>query len=142
VNDTGAHAPESVRDNRLVVAISSRALFDLAESHALFEREGLEAYRTYQIAHENEPLAPGVAFPLARKLLALNDPAPQVPRVEVILLSRNSGDTGLRIFNSIQHHRLAISRAAFTSGEPTSDYIAPLPPICFFRPTPMTSPAR
>jgi len=125
VNDTGAHTPESVRDNRLVVAISSRALFDLAESHALFEREGLEAYRTYQIAHENEPLAPGVAFPLARKLLALNDPAPQVPRVEVILLSRNSGDTGLRIFNSIQHHRLAISRAAFTSGEPTSDYIAP-----------------
>jgi 5'-nucleotidase len=125
VNDTGAHAPESIRDNRLVVAISSRALFDLAESHALFEREGLEAYRAYQIAHENEPLAPGVAFPLVRKLLALNDPAPQVPHVEVILLSRNSGDTGLRIFNSIQHHNLAITRAAFTSGEPTSDYVAP-----------------
>ncbi|HEX6614025.1 MAG TPA: 5'-nucleotidase [Rhodanobacteraceae bacterium] len=125
MNSTGAHSPESIRDNRLVVAISSRALFDLAESHALFEREGLEAYRAYQIAHENEPLAPGVAFPLARKLLALNDPSPAVPRVEVILLSRNSGDTGLRIFNSIQHHGLAISRAAFTSGEPTSDYVAP-----------------
>src|SRR5690242_9917158 len=140
-----AHSEVSIRDNRLVVAISSRALFDLAESHALFEREGLEAYRAYQIAHENEPLAPGVAFPLARKLLALNDPTlvgrasparssaadnvrptpSQMPRVEVILLSRNSGDTGLRIFNSIQHHGLAISRAAFTSGEPTSDYVAP-----------------
>lgn len=125
VNDSAVHSETSGLDNRLVVAISSRALFDLAESHALFEREGLEAYRAFQIAHENELLEPGVAFPLARKLLALNDPAPNVPRVEVILLSRNSGDTGLRIFNSIQHHGLAITRAAFTSGEPTSDYIAP-----------------
>ncbi|HET6632457.1 MAG TPA: 5'-nucleotidase [Rhodanobacteraceae bacterium] len=115
----------AVDDERLVVAISSRALFDLAESHALFEREGLEAYRAYQIAHEDEPLAPGVAFPLVRKLLGLNRLAPELPRVEVILLSRNSGDTGLRIFNSIQHHGLDIARAAFTSGAPTFDYIDP-----------------
>ena len=65
-------------------------------------------------------LEPGVAFPLVRKLLGLNDGAPpEAPRVEVILLSRNSADTGLRIFNSIQHHGLAISRATFTSGAPT-----------------------
>lgn len=120
-----AHAADSVGDHVLTVGISSRALFDLSESHALFEREGLDAYRAWQIEHEDEVLAPGVAFPLARKLLALNERDPQVPRVEVILLSRNSGDTGLRIFNSIQHHGLRISRAAFTSGAPTSGYIAP-----------------
>ena len=125
VEEGNPHTSESTPDDRLVVAISSRALFDLSESHSLFECEGLDAYRAFQIAHENDVLEPGVAFPLARKLLALNQPAPQTPRVEVILLSRNSGDTGLRIFNSIQHHGLAISRAAFTSGEPTSDYIAP-----------------
>lgn len=119
------HAPESVRDDRLVVAISSRALFDLGDSHALFEREGLDAYRRYQIEHEDEVLPPGVAFPLVRKLLALNSRSPAAPRVEVILLSRNSGDTGLRIFNSIKHYGLDIVRAAFTSGAPTSDYVQP-----------------
>jgi len=119
------HDKLAARDDKLVVAISSRALFDLNESHELFEREGLEAYRKYQIAHENDVLQPGVAFPVVKKLLALNRPAPDTPYVEVVLLSRNSGDTGLRIFNSIQHHGLAISRAAFTSGEATSEYIAP-----------------
>ncbi|HEX7342555.1 MAG TPA: 5'-nucleotidase [Rhodanobacteraceae bacterium] len=119
------HGATSATDERLVVAISSRALFDMSDSHAVFEREGLDAYRRYQIAHEDDMLAPGVAFPLVTKLLALNKLAGEVPPVEVILLSRNSGDTGLRIFNSIQHHGLDISRAAFTSGAPTSDYIAP-----------------
>ncbi|HET8899829.1 MAG TPA: 5'-nucleotidase [Rhodanobacteraceae bacterium] len=112
-------------DKALVVAISSRALFDLAESHAVFEREGLDAYRAWQIDHEDDILAPGVAFPLTRKLLGLNRLAPAAPRVEVILLSRNSGDTGLRIFNAIQHYGLDICRAAFTSGAPTSDYVDP-----------------
>ena len=111
--------------NRLTVAISSRALFDLGESHALFERDGLDAYREFQIKHEDEILQPGVAFPLVQKLLGLNKLAGDKPPVEVILLSRNSGDTGLRIFNAIQHHDLDICRAAFTSGAPTSDYIAP-----------------
>lgn len=105
----------------LTVAISSRALFDLEESHELFEREGLESYRKFQIAHENEPLKPGVAFDLVSKLLALNDK--QERRVEVILLSRNSGDTGLRIFNSIEHYGLDIIRAAFTSGNSPNPYI-------------------
>ncbi len=120
-----AHSEASVGDHVLTVGISSRALFDLSESHAVFERDGLDAYRAWQIEHEDEVLAPGVAFPLTRKLLALNARDPQVPRVEVILLSRNSGDTGLRIFNSIQHYGLDISRAALTSGAPTSSYIAP-----------------
>ena len=101
---------------KLVVAISSRALFDLDESHAVFEQEGLEAYCRYQIEHEESLLDPGVAFPLVHKLLALNDPDPSNPRVEVILLSRNSADTGLRVFNSIKAHQLRITRAAFTEG--------------------------
>jgi 5'-nucleotidase len=110
----------------LVVAITSRALFDLEDSHALWEREGIEAFRDHQRRHEDDPLVPGIAFPLVRKLLALNAGAPvEAPRVEVILLSRNSSDTGLRIFNSIQHHRLGISRAVFTSGAPTWPYIKP-----------------
>ncbi|MGH8279225.1 MAG: 5'-nucleotidase, partial [Gammaproteobacteria bacterium] len=99
----------------LVIAISSRALFDLEESHRVFTGQGLEAYSRYQIEHENDFLAPGVAFPLAQKLLRLNQDAP-ARRVEVILLSHNSADTGLRIFNSIQHYRLDITRAAFTNG--------------------------
>ena len=110
----------------LTIAISSRALFDLEDSHALFEREGIEPYSEYQRTHEDDVLEPGIAFSLVRKLLALNVAAPaDAPRVEVILLSRNSADTGLRIFNSIQHHKLAISRATFTSGEPTWPYIRP-----------------
>jgi 5'-nucleotidase len=110
----------------LIVAISSRALFDLEDSHALFERDGLEAYAAFQRAHEDELLQPGVAFPLVRKLLALNRQAPpDAPRVEVILLSRNSSDTGLRIFNSIEHHGLAIARAAFSNGAPPYPYIRP-----------------
>ncbi len=110
----------------LVVAISSRALFDLEHSHALFEREGVEAYAAHQVGNEENLLAPGVGFPLVRKLLALNDRAPgATPRVEVILLSRNSSDTGLRVFNSIQHYGLAITRATFTSGAPTWPYIKP-----------------
>lgn len=110
-------------ENKLVVAISSRALFDLDDSHAVYELEGVGAYCRYQIEHEDAPLRPGVAFRLVKKLLALNARTPDNPVVEVILLSRNSADTGLRIFNSIQHHALDITRAAFTGGESTHRYI-------------------
>lgn len=112
------------KQEKLIVAISSRALFDLDESHAVFENEGVDAYCRYQVEHEEVPLEPGVAFNLVRKLLALNEHDPASPRVEVILLSRNSADTGLRIFNSIQHHGLDIGRAAFTRGESTHPYIS------------------
>ncbi|SFK90944.1 5'-nucleotidase [Lysobacter sp. cf310] len=110
----------------LIVAISSRTLFDMEESHLLFEREGLDAYASFQREHEDDLLAPGIAFPLVRKLLALNEGAPpEAPRVEVILISRNSADSGLRIFNSIAHHGLSIKRAAFSNGAPPFPYIKP-----------------
>jgi 5'-nucleotidase len=108
---------------KLVVAISSRALFDLDESHRVFETEGKEAFCRYQIEHEDQILSPGVAFPLVKKLLAIGRELPDAV-VEVILLSRNSADTGLRVFNSIREHGLAISRAAFTSGQSPFNYIA------------------
>ena len=107
----------------LVIGISSRALFDMRESHAIFESQGLAAYSDYQVANEDTFLEPGVAFPLVRKLLALNDDLAGQPRVEVILLSRNSADTGLRIFNTIEHFGLAIERAAFTNGESPWKYM-------------------
>lgn len=109
---------------KLVVAVSSRALFDLDESHAIFETEGVDAYCHHQVEHEDVPLNPGVAFGLVKKLLALNEHTPSTPRVEVILLSRNNADTGLRIFNSIKHYQLDIERAVFTSGESTHPYIS------------------
>ena len=110
-------------DGKLVVAISSRALFDLEASNRVFEEEGVEAYWKYQLDHEEEVLAPGIAFPLVRKLLRLNRLTPERPRVEVILLSRNTADTGLRIMNSIRHYELDITRAAFTGGESTFPYV-------------------
>jgi len=116
-------ADTSDRADTLVVAISSRALFDLGESHDLFERDGIEAFAQHQIERENELLQPGIAFPLVQKLLRLNRAPPEAPHVEVILLSRNSADTGLRIFNSIEHYGLDIVRAAFPRGEPTLPYV-------------------
>lgn len=111
---------------KLVIALSARALFDLEDSHALFERDGVTAYADYQRSREDDPLEPGIAFPLVHKLLALNAHGrADLPRVEVILLSRNSSDTGLRIFNSIEKYGLEIVRAAFTSGAPTWPYIRP-----------------
>lgn len=110
-------------NNKLIVAISSRALFNLDASHHIYETQGIDAYLKYQIANENQILEPGVAFSLVKKLLSLLDPLTQEPLVEVILLSRNSADTGLRIFNSIQHHQLNIVRAAFTNGESTYRYV-------------------
>jgi 5'-nucleotidase len=110
-------------DGKLVVAISSRALFDLEESNRIFMEQGVEAYYRYQLEHEDRVLTPGIAFALVKKLLSLNALAPARPRVEVILLSRNTADTGLRIMTSIEHYQLDISRAAFTGGENTYPYV-------------------
>ena len=126
---------------KLVVGISSRALFDLQEADLVFRESGLRAYARYQIQHENDPLAPGDAFALVKKLLHLNvllgdirargEPDRVTPdrvtpdRVEVILLSRNTADTGLRVFKSIEHHGLPITRAAFTGGAPPFRYMRP-----------------
>ena len=110
--------------NVLTIAISSRALFDLIESHQIYESKGVEAYCEYQIDREDEPLNPGVAFDLVKKLLALNNNQPKFPKVEIILLSRNSADTGLRVFNSINHYGLKITRASFTGGSSTHPYVS------------------
>lgn len=110
-------------DGKCIIAISSRALFDMTESHTIYETQGVDAYAHYQIQHENELLMPGVAFNLVRKLLALNKDRAE-PLVEVLLLSRNSADTGLRVFNSIKHYGLNITRAAFSSGESPYQYVS------------------
>ncbi|MFC0543232.1 5'-nucleotidase [Kutzneria chonburiensis] len=103
-------------EKRLVVGIASSALFDLAESDGVFRREGEEAYRRYQEEHLATPLRPGMAFPFVRRLLSLNDISPEDPLVEVIVLSQNDPDTGLRVLRSVEHHGLGITRAVFNQG--------------------------
>jgi 5'-nucleotidase len=106
----------------LVVAVSSRALFALEDGHRVYAEHGEKDYARYQIAHENDVLEPGVAFGLVKKLLALND-AELPQQVEVVLASRNSADTGLRVFRSVEAHGLAIHRAAFTRGRAPWRYL-------------------
>lgn len=106
----------------LTVAISSRALFDFSEANAIYENEGLSAYKAYQIKNESKPLNKGVCFPLVRKLLALNEHAEQ-PLIDVVLCTRNSADSGLRVFNSITHYALPITRGIFSDGRPVHDYL-------------------
>ena len=114
-------------NNKLIIAISSRALFNLDDSHRVYEQEGLDAYQQYQIDHESEVLEPGEAFPLVNKLLRINEQLnvkPGESRVEILLLSRNSADTGLRVFNSIEHYGLNITRAAFSGGRSPYGYVS------------------
>ncbi|MFD8982419.1 5'-nucleotidase [Streptomyces sp. NPDC059564] len=103
--------------DRVVIGIASSALFDLADCDAVFREQGEDAYRRYQEAHVDDVLDKGVAFPFVRRLLSLNDLAePLDPLVEVIILSRNDPDTGLRVMRSIAAHGLHISRAVFQQG--------------------------
>lgn len=104
--------------NQLVIGVASSALFDLSASDAVFKSEGEESYRRYQEQHIAEPLMPGVAFSFIRRLLSLNDlaRAGEAPFVEVIVLSKNDPDTGLRVMRSIEHHSLGITRAVFMQG--------------------------
>ena len=108
--------------DKLVVAISSRALFDLEHENQIFENNGIEAYTHYQIEHENTVLPKGTAFPLIEALLSLNEKFEE-PIVEVIILSSNSPETGLRVFNSISEYGLDIVRAAFTGGKAKHPYL-------------------
>lgn len=110
-------------DDKLVVGISSRALFDLEEENKIYEEEGLRAYSEYQLAHEEDILKPGTAFPLIKALHKLNEEGKY--RTEIIIMSRNSADTSLRIFNSIKHYGLDITRAALGGGASISKYLAP-----------------
>ncbi|MCP5414962.1 MAG: 5'-nucleotidase [Chromatiaceae bacterium] len=113
--------------NTLVIGISSRSLFDLEEENRIFLEEGLEAYRAYQIEHEDQPPQLGTAFHLVQSILKLNDYCQpgDPPFVEVVILSRNDAGMGIRIFNGIKHYELdrKITRAAFVSGAPLSDYL-------------------
>jgi 5'-nucleotidase len=109
----------------LVVGISSRALFDLAEANRVFELEGLSAYRTFQRGHERDILAPGTAFPLVKGLLAVNERA-GLPLVEVVVLSRNDADSAMRVFRSIEAHGLAISRGIFRGGRDPWPFLSAL----------------
>ena len=107
----------------LVIGISSRALFDLSHENEIFETQGLEAFQKYQLEHEDEILPPGAGFPVVQAILRLNTIVPDQRKVEVIIMSRNSAESSLRIFNSIRHYDLDIVRAALTSGQPLSPYL-------------------
>lgn len=108
-------------DNKMVVGISSRALFDLEMENRIFEEKGLQAYLDYQVRHEKDILKPGTAFPLIKALHKLNEGGE--PLVEIIIMSKNSADSSLRIFNSIEHYGLDISRAALVGGNKISPYL-------------------
>ena len=110
-------------DNRLVIGISTRALFDLSLENEIFEKEGVESYRKYQTEHEGDILRPGPGFPLVKALLAINALPGQEGRVEVIIMSRNSADTSLRVFRSIEHYGLDITRAVLAGGASLAPYL-------------------
>lgn len=114
-------------DQRLMIGLASSALFDLSEADAVFRSEGEAVYREYQEERFEDPLAPGVAFPFIKRLLALNDlvddPIKDGRLVEVVVMSRNDPDTGLRVMKSIEHHGLDISRAVFTQGRSPHSYV-------------------
>ncbi|GLV84613.1 5'-nucleotidase [Streptomyces lavendulae subsp. lavendulae] len=113
--------------DRVVIGVASSALFDLADCDAVFREQGEDAYRRYQEAHVDDVLDKGVAFPFVRRLLSLNDLAePLHPLVEVIILSRNDPDTGLRVMRSIAAHGLHISRAVFQQGRSSHRFIPAL----------------
>lgn len=109
-------------DDFLVVGISSRALFNLELANQIFEKEGLDAYRDYQLAHEEEVLEPGPGFSLVKKLLDLNQTLGK-KAVEVIVMSRNSAETSLRIIHSLDHYQLDIGRMVMSGGQSISRYL-------------------
>lgn len=119
--------PYELKD-RLVIGVASSAMFDLTESDDVFRNQGEEDYRRYQEKNKDVPLEPGMAFSFVRRLLSLNNLSAdsEGPLVEVVLLSRNDPDTGLRVMKSIQHHGLGITRAIFQQGQSPYAYISAL----------------
>jgi len=110
-------------ERKLVIAVSSSALFDLSESDKVFREQGSKKYKAYQQKNIDTVLAKGVAFPFVRRFLSINQHFKDQHPVEVILLSKNSAVTGQRVFRSIQHYQLDISRAAFMEGKSPYAYI-------------------
>jgi 5'-nucleotidase len=111
-------------DDKLVIAISSRALFDLEEENAIYDNEGLEAYYDYQLSKRDIPLKPGSAFRFVKNLLTINQNF-DIPLIEVIVLSRNNAATGLRIGHSLDHYGLGIQRSGWTAGTTVAKYLDP-----------------
>ena len=122
---SAATPPAEAADARLVIALSSRALFDFEAENQVFEASDDHAYMQLQLRRLDEPARPGVAFSLARKLLAFNAGSAQ-PRVEVVIVSRNDPVSGLRVFRSCQHYGLGVERGVFTRGESPWRYLRPL----------------
>ena len=110
-------------ENKLVVGVSSRTLFDLSYENRILEEEGAEAYSRYQMEHEDELLRPGPGFPLVRALLNLNELPGMEGRVEVIIMSRNSPEASLRVFKAIEHYGLRITRAVLAGGASLAPYL-------------------
>ena len=110
-------------ERKMVIGVSSRALFDRPGENEIFEREGLEAYCSYQVEHEQDILRPGPGFGLIRSLLKLNEYGQDGNLVEVIIMSRNSPDSSLRVFNSIAHYGLDITRSVLVSGAALAPYL-------------------
>ncbi|MPS74849.1 MAG: 5'-nucleotidase [Chryseobacterium sp.] len=110
-------------ERKLVVGVSSNALFNLEVEDEIFSKEGIERYRKFQIENKNKPIEPGIAMPFIKRFLNINKVYTEETPVEVVLLSKNSPETGIRIFNAIKEHNLNISRAAFTSGNSPYKYI-------------------
>ena len=115
-------------ENRLVVGVASSAMFDLTDSDAVFKRDGEALYRQFQERNLNNPLPKGIAFSFIKRLLSLNDLSPKSddPLVEVILLSRNDPDTGLRVMKSIDHYGIGMTRAIFMQGKAPYEFIPAL----------------
>lgn len=115
-------------DGRLVIGVASSAVFDLLESDAIFKSEGEEKYRKFQETNLNIPLPKGIAYPFIKRLLSLNDLSvdPADPLVEVVLLSKNDPDTGLRVMKTIEHYGLPMTRAIFMQGKSPYEYIPAL----------------
>jgi 5'-nucleotidase len=107
---------------KLVICISSTALFDCSESHEIWKRDGLEAYKRYQCEHADIPLKPGVGFSLVQSLLELNKVTDR-PVVDIVLVSRNDVDSGQRIIDSITYYKLLINQMSFTGGTNVTKYL-------------------
>ena len=113
-------------ERALVIGVASSALFDLEESDAVFREQGEERYREYQREHLDDVLEPGVAFPFIRRLLDLNDLSDRERLVEVVILSRNDPETGMRVMRSVERHGLDITRAIFMQGRAPYRFMKPL----------------
>ncbi len=113
-------------DDRLVIGVASSAVFDLSDSDTVFRAHGEEEYRKFQERNLDNPLPKGIAFPFIKRLLSVNDLNPSDPLVEVVLLSRNDPDTGLRVMKAIEHYGLGITRAIFMQGRSPYEYIPAL----------------